>query len=82
MGQRQNWIEYETTVPSNVTLVFFMGSGEIIGPADGSKLALVEKYGPGKHALNGYEYPFNLFLPQGISSIGEFKNTLLPLLKS
>lgn len=81
MGVKRNWIEYEAVTPSPFWCIWFMGMTEITGPADGSQLGELEKYGPGFHAKNGFDYPFNLIIPQGVKSIGEFMGILLEYLQ-
>lgn len=82
MGQKRNWIEYESATPSPFWAVWFPGMVECVGPADGSKLELVEKYGPGFHAKYGHEYPFNLIILQGVNGIGDFNGVLMEYLQS
>ncbi|HTJ52636.1 MAG TPA: hypothetical protein VL443_24440 [Cyclobacteriaceae bacterium] len=46
-------------VPSKNFLICLHGSGEV-GPADGSRISLVQKYGIPNLAANGFEFDYNI----------------------
>lgn len=56
-------VVYKPVIPSTNWLIFAHGLGEV-GPADGSQLAKVDANGYPKHAKGGFEFPFNIIVPQ------------------
>jgi predicted peptidase len=54
---------YKATVPSDNWLIFGPGLGEV-GPPDGSQLSKVDTHGYPKLAKDGFEFPFNIIVPQ------------------
>lgn len=71
-GQPVTYKLYKASVPSNYYLIFLHGTGEK-GPLDGSLIDLVDKLGYPKYAKAGFEFPFNLVVPQ---SAGEHRNLM------
>lgn len=58
-----NLVKYTPANPTTNTLICLHGLGEI-GPADGSKIDLVWRYGYPALAEAGFEFDFNLICPQ------------------
>lgn len=66
-GHLVNFKLSEPEIPSKNYLIFLHGQGEC-GPNDGSALGRVCKHGYPKHAVAGFEFPFNIVAPQVASS--------------
>lgn len=79
-GSTINYVLYQPKVPSDCWLIFLHGAGER-GPIDGSKLDLVDRHGPPKHAKAGFEYPFNIIAPQCVTSFAQIKHIMAAFVK-
>jgi len=79
-GVKLNVITYQTPVYSDDWVIWFPGSGEATGPADGSKLANVEKAGYALHAKNGKVFPWNVIAIQCIKGYEEVKDVIVDYL--
>lgn len=69
-GFNFNYIKFLANTPTNNWLVFYHGSGEG-GPNDGSLLNDVLLNGYPRYANTGFEFPFNLWVPQGRQNPGQ-----------
>lgn len=79
-GNKTNFRLYEPENGSRNYVIFLHGIGEC-GPADGSNINEITKYGWPKAAENGFEFPFNIVAPQVISSYSGLKKFLPAYLK-
>jgi predicted peptidase len=67
-------------VPSPIYVIFLHGQGEL-GPLDGSNLAEVLKLGWPMHAKNGFEFPWNMIVPQSQYDHRNLIKLLVPYVK-
>jgi len=79
-GTKINYYLIRPVVPSPIYLIFLHGIGEI-GPIDGSNLAEVLKHGWPLHAKNGFEFTFNMIVPQVATNHTNLMKILPPYVK-
>jgi hypothetical protein len=79
-GYLVNYIRFESETPTKNELIILHGIGER-GPADGSQLPLVLKYGFGKHAQAGFKFPFNITCVQVENSYATVRRFLPAYIK-
>jgi hypothetical protein len=77
-GGKLTGIVYLAEQKTDLWVAILHGIGEV-GPADGSKLPLVERHGWPKHIANGLNLPVNIFAVQSpVQNYGAISKILIP----
>jgi pimeloyl-ACP methyl ester carboxylesterase len=78
-GRSVDLLKYTTIKPTNKWMWFLPGTGEL-GPADGSQIGDMLKYG--YQRFPGFETEFNVLAAQANTSYSEFDQTILPWMEN
>lgn len=79
-GTKITYYYMKAKVPTNIYVIFLHGQGEL-GPLDGTNIQEVLKHGWPLHAKNGFEFPFNMIVPQSQLSHTNLVKILVPYVK-